>query len=62
MWKCQLCQRVFDDAELKHEIPTTDLQRAFEGIVEIKTYAAVTFLCEDCYQEYQKILNPTEEV
>jgi DNA-directed RNA polymerase subunit RPC12/RpoP len=61
MWKCQLCQREFDDTELKHEIPTTDLQSALQGIVQIKTLTEVSFLCEDCYQEYQKILNSIEE-
>ena len=56
MWRCQLCQREIDDTELKHEIPTTELQKAFQGIVQIKTLTEVAFLCENCYQEYQKKL------
>jgi len=57
MWKCQLCQRDFDDVDVKYEIPTTELQEAFWGVVELRTTEVISFLCEDCYREYLKVIN-----
>ena len=53
MWRCQLCQREFDDTVLKHEILTTVLQDIFRGIViiDIEQTGKICYLCEDCNRE-----------
>ena len=61
MWKCQLCQKEFDDTETKYQIPTTMLQDIFRGVVviDIASTGEICFLCEDCDKERQKL---TEEL
>ena len=62
MWRCQLCQRDFNDAEVKHEIPTVELRRAFMGVAEFRTDNVISYLYEDCFNEYKNVLNNSEEV
>jgi len=58
MWKCQLCQREFDDAESKYEILTAMLQDIFKGVVMIdrKQTEDICYLCENCNREVLKLI------
>ena len=58
MWKCQLCQREFDDAESKYEILTAMLQDIFKGVVMIDRNQTedICYLCEDCNREALKLI------
>jgi len=58
MWICQLCQREFDDAEMKYGILTTLLQDIFRGIVtiDIEQVGNICYLCEDCNREKLRLL------
>jgi|YNPBryulayer2012_1023412.scaffolds.fasta_scaffold54103_2 DNA-directed RNA polymerase subunit RPC12/RpoP len=58
MWKCQLCQKEFDDAETKYQVPTTMLQDIFRGVVmiDIELTGETCYLCENCNQEKQELM------
>ena len=58
MWKCQLCQREFDDKETKHEVLTAMLQDIFKGVViiEMEQTEDICYLCKDCYKEVLRLI------
>jgi transposase-like protein len=57
MWTCQLCQREFDDTEIKYEISMALLQEIFKGVVTIdrEPNEDVCYLCEDCNREILRL-------
>lgn len=58
MWKCQLCQRDFNDTETKYQMPTILLQDIFRGIVviDVALTGEICYLCENCNQEKQRLM------
>ncbi len=58
MWKCQLCQREFDDKETKHEVLTAMLQDMFRGVmvIDIEQTEDICYLCEDCNREALRLI------
>jgi DNA-directed RNA polymerase subunit RPC12/RpoP len=58
MWRCQLCQREFNDVELKHEMSTAMLQDIFKGVVVIDRNQTedICYLCEDCNREVLRLI------
>jgi DNA-directed RNA polymerase subunit RPC12/RpoP len=58
MWTCQLCQREFDDTEIKYEISVALLQNIFEGVVifDRELNEDICYLCEDCHKENLRLI------
>jgi DNA-directed RNA polymerase subunit RPC12/RpoP len=58
MWICQLCQREFDDTEIKYEISVALLQDIFKGVATFgrDQNEDICYLCEDCNRESLRLI------